>query len=560
MKNLKIRNKLLVAFGTVQVVFLICILFSVTAFMTVKDMVSDFYNDSFNDVQIADHLMIHINALDSKMLRTMASDDDTQIQVWLDDAAEYIEHMGEDAEELKQGYSGDKADIDTLAANVAEIEATFAEFSAAAKSHDTAAMKLSEDEFQGEIAAMTEIVSKIQECEGQNAYQEYYESTFRAQCTAIIIGIIGVISIGLGIVFALYITGLIVRGINNVRQAAVKMADCDFDFEITYESKDEIGELAENMRSLSARTKSVVEDIDRVLDAIASGNLDVDSGSEDMYAGTFANILVSLRRFVDNMSHTIAQIGEASDQVAAGSDQVSGAAQALSQGATEQASSIEELSATIMVINDMIKANADHAVSACDKTNEAGAQMASASERMSMLVNAMSEISAFSDETKKIIKTIEDIAFQTNILALNAAIEAARAGEAGKGFAVVADEVRNLAAKSAEAAQNTTVLIENTVSAIGRGSELVDEVAEKMSLVAEAAGEVAGINSTISESSIEAAESIQQVTEGVNQISDVVQQNSATSEQTAAAAEQLSGQSEQLKELIGFFTLSEDKK
>ena len=177
---------------------------------------------------------------------------------------------------------------------------------------------------------------------------------------------------------------------------------------------------------------------------------------------------------------------------------------------------------------------------------------------MSELVSAMHEISEFSGETKKIVKTIEDIAFQTNILSLNAAIEAARAGAAGKGFAVVAEEVRNLAGKSAEAAQNTTRIIESTVNSIVSGNQLCAEVAEKMNKVGETAGKVTVINNKIADSSKKAADSIVKVTIGVDQISNVVQTNSATSEQSAAASEELSSQANMLKELVKSFSLYSD--
>ena len=266
-----------------------------------------------------------------------------------------------------------------------------------------------------------------------------------------------------------------------------------------------------------------------------------------MYVGSFTVILQHLRSFTNHLNKTITQINVASDQVSVGADQVSSGAQSLSQGATEQASSIQELAATFEVIANQVKENADDAEEANNKTTLAGSEMQKATEKISQLVEAMNEISTSSDEIQKIIKTIEDIAFQTNILALNAAVEAARAGAAGKGFAVVADEVRNLAGKSAEAVNNTTTLIEGTVAAIKRGNALVDEVAEKMTVVSNEAGEVACINSKISVASRESAESITQITVGVEQISGVVQTNSAT------ASEELSGQAQLLKELVGYF-------
>ena len=348
------------------------------------------------------------------------------------------------------------------------------------------------------------------------------------------------------------------NGVEEAMRAAEKMADGDFMVDITYTGKDEIGRLAEAMRSLSDRTGRVISDIDQMMGRVSDGDLNAKSNNEMMYIGAFGNILSSMKNLISKLNTTLTHINNASEQVAAGSEQVSGGAQALSQGATQQASSIQELAATINVIADMINVNADDAAQASAKTNEAGAQMQEANAKMEELVKAMDEISTSSDETKKIIKTIEDIAFQTNILALNAAVEAARAGAAGKGFAVVADEVRNLASKSAEAAKNTTAMIEGTVVAIEKGNALVDEVAEKMSAVAAAAGAVAVINNKISDASKEAADSIVQVTVGVDQISEVVQTNSATAEESAAASEELSGQSQLLRDLVSEFQLTDE--
>ena len=320
-------------------------------------------------------------------------------------------------------------------------------------------------------------------------------------------------------------------------------------------SQDETKILIQSTTQVVNDINNIIGDIGRVLEAMAEGDLSIDPReNERYYVGDYSPIIEHLSNIRNQLNNTLGQINNAADQVSAGSDQVSAGAQALSQGATEQASSIEELAATINVISDQIKENANAAVQASEQTNAAGYEMSQANEKMSALVEAMNEISTSSDETKKIIKTIEDIAFQTNILALNAAVEAARAGNAGKGFAVVADEVRNLAGKSAEAAQNTTALIENTVAAIERGNLLVDEVAVKMTAVAEAAGAVAQLNNKISDASRDTADAITQITVGVEQISGVVQNNSATAEESAAASEELSGQANMLKDLIATFT------
>lgn len=321
-------------------------------------------------------------------------------------------------------------------------------------------------------------------------------------------------------------------------------------------TKDETGELANATRLLVNDFNRIIGDMDEKLTSMANGKFDLNvENVDEIYVGDFRKLSDSTGVITARLSDTLRQINVAADQVSSGADQVSAGAQALSQGATEQASSIEELAATIMSISEMINRNANDAENASRMTGEAGGKMMEANQKMEGLVAAMTEISDSSAETKNIIKTIEDIAFQTNILALNAAIEAARAGEAGKGFAVVADEVRNLAAKSAEAAQNTTNLIEGTVQAINNGSSLVGEVAEMMNMVSEAAGKVAVLNDKISEASKEAADSITQVTVGVEQISNVVQTNSATAEQSAAASEELSGQAQMLDSLVSEFKL-----
>ncbi|MEG1049511.1 MAG: methyl-accepting chemotaxis protein, partial [Oscillospiraceae bacterium] len=293
---------------------------------------------------------------------------------------------------------------------------------------------------------------------------------------------------------------------------------------------------------------------DMALATMAAGDFNISKA--EPFIGDFENIERSFNEFSTKISQTLWQINMASDQVNSGAVQVSTAAQELSRGATEQSSSIEELSATISEITAQIAANAKNARSASELSHKAGEGVAQSDEHMQDMIVAMQDISNKSVEISKIIKTIDDIAFQTNILALNAAVEAARAGSAGKGFAVVADEVRNLAQKSAEAAKGTTGLIEGTVTAVSQGRKIADETAKSLGAVVENVNHVKLMVSEIADASDKQSEGAQQVNIGVEQISAVVQTNSATAEESAAASEELSGQAQMLKDLVSDFKLA----
>lgn len=555
MKNMKISQKLLLSFGAIIIFLILMSVFSIYALSSTKNNLQEFYEGPFEYVQIADNLYTYVNETAKDMLHASSDPTAEGTSERLTKAAEDLTNMGEALDVLKAGYSGDMSQIESLIAQREEMLAVLDEFAAAANNMENdKAFEIYKTKLMPCLQSCLATAELVQEYEQQVATDLYTTSYNTANTTTVVLLVLAVAAVLIAVVFAGYITKVLTSGIVEVQKAAEKMAVGDFDITITNDSKDEIGMLADSMKQLTQRTYNVIGDIDYILEELAIGNLNVRTKDEGYYVGVFNNILMSLRKFVVKLSNTLDHINSSSDQVASGSNQVSSGAQALSQGATEQASSIEELSATLGVISGMINENAKDAAEANDKTNLAGSQLAHANDKINELVQAMDEISTSSDETKKIIKTIEDIAFQTNILALNAAVEAARAGEAGKGFAVVADEVRNLAGKSAEAANQTTALIENTVAAIDKGNALVNTVADNMNEVAASAGAVAGINTKIAEASKEAADAISQATLGIEQISGVVQTNSATAEESAAASEELSGQSNMLKELIGQFT------
>ncbi len=322
-----------------------------------------------------------------------------------------------------------------------------------------------------------------------------------------------------------------------------------------FKSKDEVGNLVVSTGIIVEGLGMILKDTDYLLDQMGRGNFVVDSKVPERYIGNFEGMLVSMRKIRNKLSDVLMQIHTSSEQISAGASQVSDGAQSLAQGATEQASSIQELAATIQEISQSSRQTATASESTKDHVEEAGGEVIRSNEMMTEMITAMKEISDSSDKISKIITTIEDIAFQTNILALNAAVESARAGEAGKGFAVVADEVRNLASKSDQAAKATKELIENSIISVENGNAIVNDVTAALKKTTELAELAVGDMVKVAGMVDEEATAISQVTEGLDQISSVVQTNSATSEESAAASEELSSQAQLLNDLVGQFRL-----
>lgn len=366
-----------------------------------------------------------------------------------------------------------------------------------------------------------------------------------------------VVSAAVAVAAAFLVSGRIAKPIKQCSNRIRMLSNGDLSSPAeVFKSKDEAGVLSHSTHELVEGMKLIIGDMERILGEMARGNFDVDTQiNSHVYVGDFSTLIQAMNIINYELSNTLYKIELASEQVSAGSDQVSATAQNLSQGATEQASSIDELASTISDIAGKTEENLEDCHTAKLNVSETTDLMRDANQQMHSMTDAMNRIDRSSEEITKIIKAIEDIAFQTNILALNASVEAARAGEAGKGFAVVANEVRNLASKSQEAVKNTSVLISESRNAVQDGIRIAGETANTIEKVVEASETVNNIVNKVSDSSDAQTESINQITEGITQISVVVQTNSATAEESAATAEELNAQAQQLKSLVGQFRL-----
>lgn len=509
-KNLKIRVKLITCFIIAAVFTIIVGLIGIYEMRAIHQMVDTIYSDDYQADNLLSEVALNVKDIHIIHLQAAYEQNPATLPSKITKIEELKERDNKILDELKKkGASETEA---ALFNKVLESLDGYRDL------RNTSLELIKSQNYEQAIADLPEVLAATEKNEQdiqnlldesqKGAAKHIEESQEDFLSRTIIITSVGIIGTLFAILIGLYVASLISNPLKNLGNVANRMADGDLDVDISIDSKDEVGDLAKAFKKMS-----------------------------------------------ENINDVIANIHSAADQVSAGSKQVSDSSVELAQGATEQASSIEQFTASIEEISSQTNNNANNAISANEIASSSKLDAERGNERMVKMLSSMEDINESSRDISKIIKVIDEIAFQTNILALNAAVEAARAGQHGKGFAVVAEEVRNLAARSADAAKETTDLIEGSIKKVEDGTKIATETAEALTKIVDGITKVANLVGDIAIASNEQASGIGQVNQGIMQVSQVIQANSATAEESAAASEELSSQAEILSNMVKRFKL-----
>ena len=556
LKNLKIRKKLFLSFGMTVGMFLLTVLLFTAGLFFVADRLKAFSEYAYAFSQATLDARMCVQGSVKSVAITMLTDDAASIERFTNDAATYLDRLGDNIEKM-EGLYQEKDNLlkETKAAYEKAVE-YYQDIKAHQKSGDKAAgMNLYMLDFGPTMTIIQNNAGSLDEIAAQSADDLYKAATRTAMIIMLVSLLVSAVAIAVTLYYAKKLLQNLTSPVYELEQVAKEMAAGNLSSDIIYESEDELGSLADSMRSFCTNVNEIIEDIRYVLSELSEGNFQVVSHCRAQYIGDYEPILTAMRAIKGNLNNTLAQINESAEQVATGANQLSENAQMLAEGATDQASAVDELTASIMDVNVMSTQNAAGAENAYKTAYEASIEAEKSQQNLTDLTNAMENINKTSIEIQNIIGSIEDIASQTNLLALNASIEAARAGDAGRGFAVVADQIGILAADSARSAVNTRELIVKSIEDIKYGNQITEKTVAALQEILRKMKEFAEIAKEVSSTSKQQADMLKQVEEGIEQISMVVQSNSASAEETSATSEELSAQSENLKAQVGKFKL-----
>ncbi|WP_320992634.1 methyl-accepting chemotaxis protein [Hungatella sp.] len=559
LRDLKVSKKLTISYTIILTLLIMSCVVSIVDFIRLGGQIETFYDGPFTVNDSASVINSNFERMQKSVYRSISNTDSEIVKEAITDARNSAAIIQEQLPVVKTHFMGDQQIIDRLDAALAKL-APMREHVLTLASEDKKAEAAEYMEHNNIIAiqeAQVELNSLIESGnkKGENLVSGLREKQAMAVFTVIILG---GISVAVSVVFGVYITHGITQPVTELEQAARAMAKGEFStVRVAYDSRDELGSLAGDIRSMVKTLTDVIQNETYILNEMAEGNFSVHSERDEYYIGEFEQLLRSMKKINRGLSELLLQISQSADNVAASSEQVSSGSQNLAQGTTEQAASVEELTGMMSEISDQAYRNSRDAQEASEKAQMVKENATESSRSMQEMVKAMAEISGKSDEIRKIVKTIEDFSFQTNILALNAAVEAARAGDRGKGFSVVANEVRSLANQSSAASKSTAALIQSSLQAVENGRKIANETDNALAEVVSGIDNVSELLFHITDASSKQFDANRQVTENINLISEVVQTNSATAEECAAASEELASQAQLLRELVSHFKLAD---
>lgn len=553
-KDMKLRSKFIFTLVLMTIMVTLLIGLAQFSFLKMSDMmVNDFVQIEYDNMKSQMSMRKDIQSINKRLLLAMYDPANNPVKEQREDFDSRFKDMRDRLSKLENTLE-DKTLLANLSTAMDALEKdSYALLDMLDKGDTAGAIAFYQQGFNAVTSEnFVSALSAVGKLSDEHSEAKIQEAKDMRSKESMLLGVVFVIVILLYVFAFLKLQRDITGRIGTVSKAIKRMRSghLNIAFNKKYIGSDELGEMVDDFSALSGELKKIITDICAVLSEMSKGNFAVQSMDENMYVADYASILQSYREINQNLKNVFGSINQVAADVESGSEQIANGSVALSQGATEQASTLEELSASIYALSTRISAQAQKAGNIESYFGEVSEKISDENQQMGEMLLAMEEIEDKSNQVERIIKAIDDIAFQTNILALNAAIEAARAGVYGKGFAVVADEVRNLAGKSADAAAETSILIESTINAVKKGVNIVDHAAKTLGDVMDGSEKSKEMVSEIAGSMVTDAKSISEVSKGLEEVSKVVQQNSATSEESSASSQDLNENAASLKEMI----------
>ncbi|NMF07033.1 methyl-accepting chemotaxis protein [Clostridium beijerinckii] len=554
--NYPINTKFKITFSAILGLtsFLMAVVICIILF--ISSQTNSLYNGPYKVSETISNIRVNLQTIKMDMFRSITETDPGIKNFYLEQADTESIALAKNIEILKEIHKGDPSLLNEFLSNVKDLDDKREKLSDLLKSKtNQAVMKVSQDAYSSQIKESEECILKLFKSSQEDANSFVTNSNTYRNISLISITFIMIILIVISLLLIRVLNDVLLEGINHIKDIAKNLARGNLKINTEYNAKDEMGEMSRDLSNSIGMLLSYINDITSTLERLADGDLNIHLDTSIEYIGDFNPIQKSIKNIIDSLNIIFHNMDQSISLISNGSEQLSSTTQILSEGSINQAGAVEELFNSFKKILQKVNNTTNNADKAKSFSINVKHFVEEGNEKMQILMESMKEITICSKQIAEIIKAIEEIASQTNLLALNAAIEAARAGEAGKGFAVVADEVRNLAEQSAEAVNNTSKIIKNSLHVVANGEKLATETAAALDIIVKNVDDTTNLVKEIAVASEDQTEAITEMTSKVDQISQVVQTNSATAEELAASTEELASQSQIIKTEILKYTL-----